>query len=172
LGFNIFNYFAVGTQDTANFINQIKNKLIGFFGNLFSKTTSQTGNNVSTGNQSGTNIESNSSLDLKDTSTKSIDSTLQNPQEDSISTSTSQPAISNSNSINNALQNASKPPTIEADESYSSIQMSKSLGKAGWCFIGVDKNTRSCLEIGENDVCMSGDIFPTNDVCVNPNLRV
>jgi hypothetical protein len=26
--------------------------------------------------------------------------------------------------------------------------------------------------VGMNDTCMSGDIFPTSAVCVNPNLRV
>jgi len=27
------------------------------------------------------------------------------------------------------------------------------------------------VQVGVNDECMSGDVFPTNDVCVNPNLR-
>jgi hypothetical protein len=44
-------------------------------------------------------------------------------------------------------------------------------GKAGWCFIGEEHGIRSCSEIGVNDVCMSGDIFPTQAVCMNPNLR-
>jgi len=44
-------------------------------------------------------------------------------------------------------------------------------GKRGWCLIGGEKGDRSCLEIGVNDVCMSGDIYPTRDVCINPKLR-
>jgi len=44
-------------------------------------------------------------------------------------------------------------------------------GKAGWCFVGKDRNVRSCSQIGVNDQCMSGDIFPTQQICVNPNLR-
>jgi hypothetical protein len=51
------------------------------------------------------------------------------------------------------------------------MQTSKSSGKAGWCLIGEDRGIRSCMKVGLNDTCMSGDIFPTNDVCVNPNLR-
>ena len=46
-----------------------------------------------------------------------------------------------------------------------------STGKSGWCFIGQENGMRSCSEIGVNDVCMSGDIFPTQAVCMNPNLR-
>ena len=58
----------------------------------------------------------------------------------------------------------------EPDESGSSTQMTRR-GKAGFCYIGEDRGIRSCIQVGENDQCMSGDIFPTRQVCVNPNLR-
>lgn len=49
---------------------------------------------------------------------------------------------------------------------------SPALGKAGWCYIGLDNGEqRTCAEIGVNDMCMSGDVFPSRDVCINPNLR-
>lgn len=46
-------------------------------------------------------------------------------------------------------------------------------GKSGWCLVGEARGagTRTCAPVGVNDVCMSGDIFPTQDVCVNPSLR-
>ena len=44
-------------------------------------------------------------------------------------------------------------------------------GKKGWCFIGAEKLNRTCAEIGVNDICMSGEIYPMKDVCINPNLR-
>jgi len=53
------------------------------------------------------------------------------------------------------------------DSSESRIQS----GKSGWCLIGTDNLTRSCAEVGVNDVCMSGDIYPRKDVCINPRLR-
>lgn len=62
-------------------------------------------------------------------------------------------------------------PQYDADDSYSSIQMSKSASKSGWCFIGEDRGFRSCIRVGENESCMSGDIFPSHDICINPNLR-
>lgn len=58
---------------------------------------------------------------------------------------------------------------IEPDDSYSAIQ---SGGKAGWCYIGEERGIRSCMKVGINDQCMSDDIFPTNDICVNPKLRM
>lgn len=45
------------------------------------------------------------------------------------------------------------------------------VAKRGFCFIGEDNGVRSCVRVGANDVCMSGDIFPSMDICINPNLR-
>jgi hypothetical protein len=58
----------------------------------------------------------------------------------------------------------------EPDESGSSTQRS-SVPKSGYCFIGEDRGFRSCIKVENADKCMSGDIFPSRDICVNPNLR-
>lgn len=44
-------------------------------------------------------------------------------------------------------------------------------GSGGFCYIGEDRGVRSCMAIGNNDKCMSKEIYPTMEVCVNPNLR-
>lgn len=41
----------------------------------------------------------------------------------------------------------------------------------GYCYIGFDNHMRECTDVYEGDVCMSGQIFPTMDVCVNPEFR-
>ena len=56
------------------------------------------------------------------------------------------------------------------DDSSSNTQIPRA--KSGFCFIGNDRGNRSCIEVSPNDKCMSGDIFPSMDVCVNPRLRV
>jgi hypothetical protein len=58
-----------------------------------------------------------------------------------------------------------------ADDSCSTIQQAKPLNKAGWCYVGTDRGFRSCVEVGEADKCMSGQIFPSQNICVNPSLR-
>jgi hypothetical protein len=64
-----------------------------------------------------------------------------------------------------------KLPVIpEADDTTSRVQMNPS-SKSGFCYIGEDRGFRSCIEVGEGDVCMSGNIFPTEAICINPNLR-
>mgnify|MGYP000902453584 CR=1 FL=1 len=67
-----------------------------------------------------------------------------------------------------AAKSKSIGSSFSADDSNSCVQTK---GKAGWCLIGEDKGVRNCIQVGANDTCLSGDIFPNNQICVNPNLR-
>jgi hypothetical protein len=44
-------------------------------------------------------------------------------------------------------------------------------GKDGYCYVGEDRGNRNCIKISRADKCMSGDIFPTSEICINPSLR-
>ena len=63
------------------------------------------------------------------------------------------------------------PSTPEADDADSRTQLAQSSRKAGYCFIGEDRGFRSCVNVDESDQCISGKIFPTEAICINPNLR-
>lgn len=81
------------------------------------------------------------------------------------------PNTTTQKAIQNALQTQPKKQTSpSADEAGSSTQQLQSR-KSGYCYIGEDRGFRSCAQVGEGDTCMSGDIFPTNAICMNPNLR-
>lgn len=41
----------------------------------------------------------------------------------------------------------------------------------GYCYIGKVNNSRYCAKVTSKNKCMSGDIFPSMDICINPNLR-
>lgn len=60
----------------------------------------------------------------------------------------------------------------QADDASSVTQKGKISGKAGYCLVGEDRGIRSCMKVGEGDTCMSGNIFPSKDKCINPSLRV
>lgn len=70
-------------------------------------------------------------------------------------------------SLERALSHAKKQPP-QPDDATSRTQRT---GKSGFCYIGEDRGFRSCIKIGEQDTCMSGDIFPTQAICINPRLR-
>ena len=61
-----------------------------------------------------------------------------------------------------------KKETIKPDDDVSTIHTS---GKSGYCNVGSWKGIRSCVKVSSANECISGDIFPTKDICVNPNLR-
>ena len=82
---------------------------------------------------------------------------------------TLQRALNDAESHMNEQNQQNGDSGIEPVDAYGS---SSTAGKAGYCFIGQEQGIRSCAPVGANDQCMSGDVFPTNDVCMNPNLRV
>jgi hypothetical protein len=82
---------------------------------------------------------------------------------------TLQRALNDAESHMNEQNQQNEAGGIEPVDAYGS---SSTAGKAGYCFIGEEQGQRSCAPVGANDQCMSGDVFPTNDVCMNPNLRV
>ena len=41
----------------------------------------------------------------------------------------------------------------------------------GFCYIGYDDGQRECVDVYAGDVCMSGEIFPSLDICINPKMR-
>tara|TARA_Y100000591_G_scaffold333211_1_gene374663 strand:- start:12639 stop:13259 length:621 start_codon:yes stop_codon:yes gene_type:complete len=61
-------------------------------------------------------------------------------------------------------------PLPEPDEASSRTQVNHAT-KGTYCYIGEDRGFRSCVKIEDGEKCMSGDIFPTQAVCINPNLR-
>lgn len=46
--------------------------------------------------------------------------------------------------------------------------ISSQKSKAGWCFVGDYDGKRGCIELDEHDKCMSGQIFPSQKMCLNP----
>ena len=78
--------------------------------------------------------------------------------------------VDTSDALQQALSHAKKEPP-QPDDATSQTQRNQRNGKSGYCYIGEDRGFRSCIQIGEQDTCMSGDIFPTHAICINPRLR-
>ena len=60
----------------------------------------------------------------------------------------------------------SKP---KPDSSKSNIQNYGN--KKKYCYVGKDRGYRSCIKVDNDDICMSGDVFSSLDICINPTLR-
>jgi len=88
----------------------------------------------------------------------------------------------NNNQVNNMLNNVlnnkqqatgqqTSQQSYQPYEATSSVTGSGETGQAGWCYIGEDRNVRTCAQVKENDTCMSGKIFPSQEICMYPDLR-
>lgn len=68
-------------------------------------------------------------------------------------------------------------PMFDASNNLNSNQIldfllgTKSQPKEEWCFIGESKGARYCA-LSEGNQCMSGNIFPSKNICVNPKLKI
>jgi hypothetical protein len=194
LGINIFVYLAKGTEETASIFGQILGPIFRFFGYNTLETTKQTVETSATGTKAGVDIVAGATTGAINT----VEQTASNgyptaTSGTSVGVSTSNSSVQGQqatsslpvqeriqqaggnidqwqqDSLEKALSNASQSVNqVNPDDSRSSIQTT---GKAGWCFIGEDQGIRTCAEIGVNDGCMSGDVFPSQEICMNPNLR-
>lgn len=53
----------------------------------------------------------------------------------------------------------------------SRVQSNRASGKSGFCYVGEENGIRSCVRVSEHDVCTSGKIYPSQQICRNPTLR-
>ena len=182
LGINIFAYLAKGTEETALLFNQIFGPILKFFGYSALETSKQIIDTSASGAKSGIDITANTAINTIDNIQQSplASSGVSIPQGKMSSSSLPQSLNQNVNvtqnqnlnqeqdSLSRALENAKQSGNVAPDDSRSSIQTT---GKSGWCYIGEEQGIRSCSEIGVNDTCMSGNVFPNQAICMNPNLR-
>ena len=168
LGFNIFVYLAKGTDQ----INTIFSPIINMFSGIFGDTVGE----VVDVSAEGAKTVVNTTAGVADAGLSGVQQITPNNASSSVSSvpvTKNQPDVMSNNSLNKALntsQSSQSPSNdYQADEASSSIQSGPP--KSGWCYIGEDRGFRTCAEVGPNDKCMSGDIFPSQDLCVNPTLR-
>jgi hypothetical protein len=179
LGFNIFSYLEKGTETAGSIIKPILSFISSTIGTASSQLTDFTAegaksvtNTVASNvnenvNQTQSIINSNSSTSIKNVANVDVSN---NPSKNAVNLDVSQ-----SNTLNKALNTSASTRqgadtgNYQEDDTSSNIQSGNS--KSGWCYIGEDRGFRSCSQVGPSDECMSGDIFPSNEICMNPSLR-
>jgi hypothetical protein len=195
LGVNLVAYLAEGTQIFADITVPLAGWFAKTFGTAALETTEQTVKASSTGAKDAIDILADTTIVGVDTiqqttgltpgnntnNNKNLRQYADTNQITGINAgkrvgqhiSTLDEEHSTMDSLTKALQHSAQnimtgSAPYSADDTTSSVQVK---AKAGWCLIGEEKGARNCIEVGQNDQCMSGDIFPTHAVCVNPRLR-
>lgn len=149
LGLNIFLYLVKGTDIFNSGIFSLPKGVIDTTSDTIQKTTDKIGDITDKGTKEAKNIvikeldKIGEVLDIKLKHKKIIDDA-----------NNSQIEEGNDNVFNDLNKSHRKR------------------GVSGYCYIGTDNDVRTCVNIGRNDICMSGDIYPSMDICINPNLRM
>lgn len=161
LGYNISKYLAVTTKTSENFLQFVYNDVKRMFSTFFTTPVKDT---VITAEQGV--------KDVADLTTGTVTSGV-DYMEEVISPEKKQEKDDDYNSALSNLDRVARSnmfeTQVEADTSNSPIQTNR-LDK-GYCYVGTDRNYRTCVKVNERDQCMSGDIFPSRAICVNPSLR-
>jgi hypothetical protein len=68
------------------------------------------------------------------------------------------------------------PAVTELNNKLNSVSKNNSpkesnVTEDGYCYIGYDNGQRECIQTYAGETCMSGEIFPSLDVCINPKVK-
>ena len=176
LGFNIFRYLADTTdfithpyvQPIHKFFKDVKDIIEIPLGEL--RTMTRAGKaGASTSNAAKASGAGTGAAAKASTSTGAA-------AKSSTSTGVAAKASTPNTNLDAAIAKARpKPKKSESpahpDEAGSRTQSSKAKGKSSYCYIGEDRGFRSCIKVDDPGTCLSGEIFPTRDICINPTLR-
>jgi hypothetical protein len=166
LGFNIFVYLAKGTQTITDFLAP----LITY---IFGTTVAVTGQAVDISAEGAKVVVGETAGAIQGALTAVQNITPGGSH--ATSSIKGQPVNQQQhNNYDQSTLNKALNTSQSQEEDYQAYEASSSVhsaGKSGWCFIGEDRGFRTCAQVGVNDQCMSGDIFPSQDICMNPNLR-
>jgi len=58
----------------------------------------------------------------------------------------------------------------EMDNTTNPIQNAITSRKAQWCLVGEFEGKRGCVQVGEHDKCLSNQLYPSFQTCLNPTM--
>ena len=183
LGVNVFSYLGDILDYLKDTFGPIIGDALGIFGYAVTEGTVETTKVAAKGAKLGIDVAAGtieSGVDVLQGQLDLDQSSKQQKEDSDIATSLNNNAPAKNDkkkesssmpaALSNALSHADSNMVPMPDDAISSTQRSGG-NKSGFCYIGEDRGFRSCIPVTEDDVCMSGDIFPSNELCVNPSLR-
>jgi hypothetical protein len=167
-GVNIFSYLGDFLQKLKEIAAPFFKDILESLGYAVTETTKDVTNIAAKGAKLGIDVAAGTVESGVDVIQGQLD--LEQSGNSSQQQQSSKSSTSISASLTSALANAEENTEPLPDDAMSSTQRNGT-GKSGYCYIGEDRGFRSCISVSENDTCMSGDIFPSQEICVNPSLR-
>lgn len=159
LGINLLNISGNIIQTIVNIFGPLVSQILSIFGyttgSLLNITADVAGNTAKAG------------IDIAEGSIQSVGNILRDASQGHVN---EQSKTSLDNALNQAKNPSSTPPAPKPDTSENPIQNPIATNKTGWCLVGEYKGRRGCIEVTEQDKCLSGQVYPSQKMCLNPVL--
>jgi hypothetical protein len=156
LGINILTILGNIIQTIIQIIGPLVSQILSIFGYTTGTVLNKTADVVSDTAKAG--------IDIAEGSIQSVGNILRDASNPNVNDKTK---YSLDNALNNSKVSSGEP---NADSSENPIQRPISSGKQTWCLVGEYQGKRGCIEVNEHDRCLSGQVFPSQKMCLNPTL--
>lgn len=153
LGINVFNIFGDSLQSIANITGPTFSKVLAAFGFSAGQAINVTADVASDTVKTGT--------DIAEGVVQNVGNLMIDASEEA------DPSSGLKRDIESSKRRANEPSIDDADDT---IQKSISSGKQNWCLVGEYQNRRGCVAVTDSDKCLSGQVFPNQQMCLNPTL--
>jgi len=160
LGINLLNISGDIIQRISNIFGPVFVNFLSLFGYTTGTVINKTADLVGDASKTGIDIaegtaQSVGGLFLKASQNLSNQPSLETPEPEPESKQPPKPK-------------PESKPEPEPDTTKNPIQKPISSIKARWCLVGEYEGRRGCIAINEHDKCLSGQVFPTQQMCLNP----
>jgi len=156
LGINVLTIFGNWIQTIISIFGPLIGQILSIFGYTAGTVLDKSADVVGDVAKAG--------VDIAEGTVHSIGGILKNASKDNVDDKAKR-QLDKSLNLSPHLYNSAEP-----DKSSNPIQNPISSTKISWCLVGEYQGKRGCIEIGDQDKCLSGQVFPQQKMCLNPTL--
>ena len=156
LGINLFTLIGNFMENVLSIFGPMIAQILSIFGyttgSVINKTADVVGDVAKTG------------VDVAEGSLQSVGNILKDASRRNVNPATAH-GLDSALNIGPMQYTEPKP-----DATTNPIQNPITSAKTGWCLVGEYEGRRGCVAVGENDKCMSGQVYPSQGACTNPAM--
>ena len=164
LGINLLMIFGNWMQVVINIFGPLVTQILSVLGYTTGTVLDKTEDVATTVAKSG--------IDIAGGAVQSVADLLKNissPNVDPGARSQLDQALEQKSKSDNTMFKYNDP---DADSSDAPIQKPITADKNNWCLVGEYDGKRGCVKVDDAAKCMSGQVFPTEQMCLNPTKAV
>lgn len=158
LGINLLNKTGDFIQTMTNIFGPLIAQVLSVFGYTAGTVLDKSADVVSDVAKTG--------IDVANGTVQSVADLLKDASKSNITTDAK---LQLDKTINNYKLSSNEP---SADTSVNPIQKPITSSKQQWCLVGEYEGKRGCIEVNDDSKCMSGQSFPSRQLCMNPTKTI